>query len=134
MLCGGSLELTLAHAGVSIRCLQLWIRRFNQSGIDGITYRPKPGRPRLMESGEISEKILPVVDDPKSADRHHWTAIAFCGWLKDNKELVMSSDYYYKRHGYDPVGEHGQAHLNARTFGKRSIWSSRTSATSRRRS
>lgn len=43
-----------------------------------------------MESAEISEKILPVVDDPKLADRHHWTAIALCGWLKDNKELVMS--------------------------------------------
>ena len=56
MLCGGSVELTLAHAGVTIRCLQLWIRRFNQSGIDGITYRPKSGRPRLMESAEISEK------------------------------------------------------------------------------
>ncbi|MEY4245437.1 MAG: Winged helix-turn helix [Verrucomicrobiota bacterium] len=59
MLCGGSVELTLAHAGVSIRCLQLWIRRFNQSGIDGITYRPKSGRPRLMESAEISEKSFP---------------------------------------------------------------------------
>jgi hypothetical protein len=30
------------------------------------------------------------VDDPKLANRHHWTAIALCGWLKDNKELVMS--------------------------------------------
>ena len=90
MLCGGSVELTLAHAGVSLPCLQLWIRRFNQSGIDGITYRPKSGRPRLMESAEISEKILPVVDDPKLADRHHWTARALCGWLKHNKELMLS--------------------------------------------
>lgn len=47
-------ELILAYAGVSIRCLQLWIRRFNQSGIDGITYRPKSGRPRLMESAKKS--------------------------------------------------------------------------------
>ena len=90
MLCGGSVELTLAHAGVTIRCLQLWIRRFNQSGIDGITYRPKSGRPRLMESAEISEKILLVVNDPKLADRHHWTARALCGWLKNNKELMLS--------------------------------------------
>jgi hypothetical protein len=43
-----------------------------------------------MESAEISEKILPVVDDSKLANCHHWTAIAICGWLKDSKELVMS--------------------------------------------
>ena len=43
-----------------------------------------------MESAEISEKILPLVDDPKLADRHHWTARALCGWLKNNKELILS--------------------------------------------
>ena len=32
-----------------------------------------------MEPAEISAKILPFVDDPKLADRHHWTAIALCG-------------------------------------------------------
>ena len=90
ILCGGGLELTLAHAGVSVRCLQLRIRRFNGSGIDGITYRPRSGRPRLMDSGEISGKILPVVDDPQQADRHYWTAVALCGWLKENKAMEIS--------------------------------------------
>jgi hypothetical protein len=44
MLCGGRVELTLAHAGVSIRCLQLWISRFNSMGVDGITCRPFSGQ------------------------------------------------------------------------------------------
>jgi hypothetical protein len=54
--------------------------------IDGITYRPMPGRPRQMEPTEISEKILPVVHDPKLADRHHWTAIA----LRESDETTTA--------------------------------------------
>jgi transposase len=81
LLCGGSIELTIAHAGVSIRCLQLWIRHFNQSGIDGITYRPRSGRPRLMGAEEIGEKILPVVDNPQEADRNKW--------IKQREELFQ---------------------------------------------
>ena len=90
MLCGGTFELTLAHNGVSERCLQVWIHKFNESGIDGITYRPKSGRPRLMASSEINEKILSLVDDPSKADRHHWTAVGLCGWLKKTQGLAIS--------------------------------------------
>jgi len=43
-----------------------------------------------MDSGEISGKILPVVDDPQQADRHYWTAVALCGWLKENKAMEIS--------------------------------------------
>ncbi len=67
LLCGGSFGLTLAHSAVSERCLQSWIKCFNDSGIDGITYRPKSGRPRIMNAQEIKEKILPLVDDPQRA-------------------------------------------------------------------
>jgi transposase len=90
LLCGGSFELTMAHSAVTERCLQVWVKRFNASGIDGITYRPKSGRKRLMESEEVSEKILPVVDDPQRADRYHWTAVSLCGWLKQEQGLDIS--------------------------------------------
>lgn len=90
LLCGGSFTLTLKHSAVSTRCLQSWIKRFNDSGIDGITYRPKSGRPRLMNAQQIKEKILPLVDDPQRANRHHWTAVSLCGWLKDTENLKVS--------------------------------------------
>jgi transposase len=90
LLCGGSFEITMMHSGISERCLQLWIKRFNDSGIDGITYRPKSGRPRLMSAIEIKENILPLVDDPQLANRHHWTAVSLCGWLKDTENLKVS--------------------------------------------
>jgi len=90
MLCGGSFDLAKDHAGISERCLQLWIKCFNDSGIDGVTYRPKPGRPRTLPNEEVCAKILPLVDDPNSAGRHHWTAISLCGWLKEQEDLNIS--------------------------------------------
>ena len=90
MLCGGTFELTMQHSAISERCLQLWIKCFNDAGIDGITYRPKSGRPRIISPDEVSVKILPVIDDPKSAGRHHWTAVGLCGWLKEQQGLEIS--------------------------------------------
>ena len=90
LLCGGTFELTLAHSHISERCLQVWIKRFNEAGIDGITYRPKSGRPRLMGAEAIAEKILPVVDNPKLANRYHWTAVSLCGWLKETQGLEIT--------------------------------------------
>ena len=90
MLCGGDFELALTHAGISERCLQLWIKCFNDKGIDGITHRPRSGRPRLLKSEQIDQKILPVIDDPGSAGRHHWTAVSLSGWLKEHQGLQIS--------------------------------------------
>jgi transposase len=90
MLCGGGFHLAKEHAGVSERCLQVWIKRFNESGVDGITYKPKLGRPRLVSSDEVNARILPLVDDPKKAGKHHWTVVSLCGWLKTELELQIS--------------------------------------------
>ncbi len=90
MLCGGTFDLAKQHAGVSERCLQLWIKRFNDAGIDGITYRPKSGRPRSLSSEEIKTQILPIVDDPSTADRFHWTVVSLCGWLKSEQKINIS--------------------------------------------
>lgn len=90
LLCGGSFELTQAHAGVAERCLQLWIKCFNDAGIDGITYHPKSGRPRSLSSDEVAREILPVVDDPSRAERHHWTVVGLFGWLTQQRELDLS--------------------------------------------
>jgi len=90
LLCGATFELALKHARVSERCLQKWICRFNESGIDAITYRPVPGRPRLMEKRAVEIEILPVVDDPSQANQLHWTVTKLCGWLHEEKGLDLS--------------------------------------------
>ena len=90
MLCGGHFELTQKHSRVSERCLQFWISRFNEQGIDGLTYRPKTGRPRSVAKETVAEVILPVLDDPSAADETHWTVTKLVGWLKTEKDLVIA--------------------------------------------
>ncbi|MFK7911795.1 MAG: helix-turn-helix domain-containing protein [Akkermansiaceae bacterium] len=42
-------------------------RRLNESGIDGLTYKPLPGRPQILDCETLTSEILPVVDDPSLA-------------------------------------------------------------------
>jgi len=90
LLCGATFQLALKHARVSERCLQKWIQCYNQRGIDGITYKPKKGRSRILSSREIQKNILPIVDDPGLAGEHHWTATKLCGWLRKEGKVDLS--------------------------------------------
>jgi transposase len=88
--CGCPFEIALKNSRVSERTHQLWIKTFNERGIDGLTYRPQPGRPRLIQAHEVDEKILPLLDDPALAGQNHWTAVKLCGWLRENEKMELS--------------------------------------------
>ena len=90
MLCGADFELVLKHNAVSERCLQKWIKAYNERGIDGVTYRPKSGRPRHVEPSVVAREIIPLVEAPEQAGHRHWTAVKLCGWLNENKKLNLS--------------------------------------------
>jgi transposase len=68
----------------------LWISRFNQQGIDGITYRPKSGRPRVLDPDQVAREILPLIDDPQLAGQTHWTVTKLVGWLAKEKQLDLA--------------------------------------------
>jgi transposase len=38
--------------------LRLWTARFNEQGIGGLIYRPRPGRPRLLDNDVVRGEIL----------------------------------------------------------------------------
>ncbi len=90
LLCGATFELAQKHAHITERCLQLWIACYNERGIDGVTYKPRPGRPRKISHADVVEKILPLVDSPKLADQLHWTGVKLCGWLKNHRSIDIS--------------------------------------------
>jgi transposase len=46
LLFGVSFEHVVRHSCRTERCVRLWIARYNEMGIDGLVYRPRPGRPR----------------------------------------------------------------------------------------
>jgi len=90
LLVGVSFEHATAHFHISERTLRLWVGRYNQCGIDGLTYRPGGRPPRRLESAEIDDRIIPYVLDPSKAGQTHWTATKLCGWLRREKDLDLS--------------------------------------------
>ena len=90
LLLGAPYEVVLRNSRCGERTMRLWISRFNQLGIDGLIYRPRPGRPRLLSGDAVRSEILPVVDDPSLAGEFHWTAVKLTGWLREEKELEIS--------------------------------------------
>lgn len=74
---------------MSERCLQRWIQLYNDRGIDGITYKPRIGRPRVVPPESVRDEILPVVDKPQLAGENHWTAVKLYGFLRKEKDLEV---------------------------------------------
>lgn len=64
LLVGAAREIVLRNSRVCNLMLRLWISRFNAQGIDGLTYRPRPGGRRMMDAVKVETYILPFVDDP----------------------------------------------------------------------
>ena len=90
LLVGAGYEAVPRNSRVSERTLRLWISRFNEQGIDGLTYRPYSGRPRKLDATEVAREILPLVEDPSLARQTHWTVTKLCGWLREEKQLDLS--------------------------------------------
>lgn len=90
LLIGTPYHLVLRNSRVSDRMLRLWICYYNSKGIDGLIYKPQPGRPRKFTKEQIVSDILPVVDDPSLAEQTHWTVTKLCGWLREEKNLDFS--------------------------------------------
>jgi transposase len=90
LLIGADYLVVLRNSRVSDRMLRLWISRFNAQGIDGLTYRPRPGRPRKLEPEKVASEVLPLLDNPELAGETHWTVVKLCGWLREKKEIDIN--------------------------------------------
>ncbi len=90
LLIGASYEIVLRNSRVCCRMFRLWISRFNAQGIEGLTYEPRPGRPRKLDVASVESDILPLVDDPSLAGETHWTVVKLCGWLREQRQIDLS--------------------------------------------
>ena len=90
LLTGADYDSVLRNSRASERMLRLWISRFNAQGIDGLIYRPRPGRLGKLDAAKIQSDILPFVDDPSLAGETHWTGVKLCGWLLEEKRIALS--------------------------------------------
>jgi len=62
------------------RTLSIWIKRFNEQGIDGLIERHRHGRPHKI-SREQTPSYLELIEQPELVDQTHWTAKKFHGYL-----------------------------------------------------
>jgi len=75
-------------SGISKRTLRSWIKRFNESGIDGLLDKPRNGRPRKIPR-EQDERLRELVTEPQLAGQTHWTARKFHGYLRSELQLEV---------------------------------------------
>lgn len=68
--------------------LNLWIRRFNESGIDGLIDRKSPGRPQKIPC-HLEPELKELVNQPGTVDITHWTGKKFHGYLTDSLDLEV---------------------------------------------
>jgi transposase len=89
-LCKGFTRLEVAELfGCSERMVRLWVVMFNRGGIDGLTSKPRSGRPRKVKLEKLHEVLVPVLEDPSQAGEVHWTGVKLHGWLKEQLALDL---------------------------------------------
>jgi transposase len=89
LLAGASRELVCNALLVTNRALRKWINCFNQSGVDGLIVKKRPGRTVIIKEHQASE-LAELIDQPQQADRTFWTAKAFHGYISDVYQIDCS--------------------------------------------
>ena len=74
---------------VTERALRKWIRAFNESGIDGLIVRKRPGRTAIFNGKQVAE-LTQLMEQPEKAERTFWTAKAFHGYISGAYQIECS--------------------------------------------
>jgi len=102
LLAGAARDLVCSALLVSNRALRTWINRFNESGVDGLIVKKRPGRTAIIKDQQAAE-LAELIDQPQQADRTFWTAKAFHGYI--GKEYQIECSYetvlrFFHKQGY----------------------------------
>lgn len=89
LITGVSREQVRTALLVSDRALVKWIRAFNECGVDGLITQKHTGRARKISEASASQ-FVDLIENPEQADRTHWTARAFHGYLQETYQLECS--------------------------------------------
>jgi transposase len=89
LLAGISRELVRDALLVSNRALRKWINCFNQTGVDGLIVKKRPGRMSIITDQQAPE-LAQLIDEPEKAKRDFWTAKAFHGYIGEAYQIQCS--------------------------------------------
>ena len=100
---GKSREEVAGRSCFSLRQVLRFIQAFNLAGLDGLIPGRSSGRRRILPKQQVSEKILPLIEDPSLAGQSHWTAVKLHGWIKENLQTQLgysTTVRYLHEHDY----------------------------------
>ncbi len=102
LLVGASRKLVSKSLLVTDRALRKWINLFNQSGVDGLIVKKRPGRTAIIKP-EQTDEFSELIDHPQRANRTFWTAKAFHGYISDAYQIDCSYETvvrFFHKKGY----------------------------------
>lgn len=89
LLAGAKRELVSSALLVTNRALRKWIKCFNDSGVDGLIVKKRPGRMAIINNKQATE-LSQLIDQPQKVDRTFWTARAFHGYISKEYQIECS--------------------------------------------
>jgi transposase len=72
--------------GIVPKTVRLWLKRFNERGIEGLEDRPRPGRAPTYTSGEVGELIAAALTNPRDL------GLPFACWTLDRLEAYLNEE------------------------------------------
>jgi transposase len=102
LLAGVDRELVCSSLLVTNRALRKWINSFNDSGVDGLIVKKRPGRMTIIK-GQQALELSDLIDQPQQADRTFWTARAFHGYISEQYQVECSYETvvrFFHRQGF----------------------------------
>ena len=90
---GGARVPALARTlGLCEATVRLWLKRFNERGLDGLADAPRAGRPPTYTAEQVGEVIAASLTDPADLDQPFgsWTLDRLTAYLQETKGLAIS--------------------------------------------
>ncbi len=70
--------------GIAPKTVRLWLKRFNDLGIEGLEDEPRPGRPATYSPEEVGEIIATSLANPRDL------GLPFSSWTLDRLEAYLN--------------------------------------------
>lgn len=102
LLSGADRALVCQALIVTNRALRKWINRFNESGVDGLIVKKRPGRMSII-NGQQAVEVANLIDQPQQAERTFWTVKAFHGYISEAYQIECSYETvvrFFHKQGY----------------------------------
>lgn len=71
--------------------VRLWLKRFNEQGVEGLADEPRPGAPPTYSPEQVSEIIAAALTDPQQLDQlfGSWTLDRLAAYLNEHKHIAI---------------------------------------------